>query len=118
MEDGMNKEVYKQHLREAQQELVKLLEERTALDQRIAQLRQDIGSLAHLSGAGETGLVMRLAWSAKEKVGLKAACREALRASDEPLTPAEVVERMERLGIHHDDAGNLLASVHTTLRRM
>ena len=112
------KTVYKQHLKEAGQELAKLLEQRDALDKRIAKLRQDMGSLAHLSGEPRTIPVFKIIADTRKQFGLKRACLEVLRASDEPLTPVEVAVGIERLGLNYDDQANLLASVHTTLRRM
>ena len=114
----MKKNVYKENLNIARQELVKLLEQREALDKRIAKLRQEIGSLAYLAGVGRPKAVLKLPGGAKKQSGLKPACREVLRASDVPLTPDEVMEGIGRLGFHQGNYTNLLASVHTTLRRM
>jgi hypothetical protein len=114
----MKKSDYKQNLDEAKQDLDKLVKRREALDRRIAKLRQDIVSLAQLSGDSGVALASKLIADTKKEFGLKSAVLEALRASDKPLTPAEVVAGIQRLGLSYDSKANLLASVHTTLRRM
>lgn len=114
----MKKEDYKQALKRAEERLTKLLEQRAALDKRIAKLRQEIGSLAHLSGEPKPDPTYRLVADVKREMGLKGVCRQVLLASDEPLTPAEVILGIDRLGRQYEDYNSLLASVHTTLRRM
>ena len=114
---------YRKSLKGAQAELTRLLEQRAKLDKRIAALRQAIGGLAHLSDDWDAvthllQTVKRKTFSdARGECGLKEACREVLLAQHEPVTPAEVLEGIERLG-RTGDRDNLLASVHTTLRRM
>jgi hypothetical protein len=114
----VKKGAYKQELKKAEQELAKLLEQREALDRRIAKLRQDLGSLAHLAGERGPSPISKLIADTKKQIGLKSSCLEVLRAYDEPLTPVEVAVGIERLGLNYSDSANLIASVHTTLRRM
>jgi hypothetical protein len=114
----VKKEDYKKELKRAEQQLLKLLGQRDALDRRIAKLRLEIGSLAHLSGFPKPDPTYKLIADVKKEMGLKGACRQVLLASDESLTPAEVVLGIDRLGLQYGDYNNLLASVHTTLRRM
>jgi hypothetical protein len=114
----MDKAKYKRDLEAAQQNLSSLLKERKALDKRIAQLRLDIGSLAQLAGLTPLGLAGPL--DAKQEMGLTASCLEALRASDgnTALYPSEVMETILRMGLRSRDNPSLLASVHSTLKRM
>lgn len=116
----VDKQRYKKDFEAARARLDELIQQRQKLDREIARLRMDMGSLAQL--AGETRALASLP-SLKPLMGLTASVREALRAADasdpiNPLTPAEVVESVLRMGLQSPDNPNLLASVHTTLRRM
>jgi len=115
----MDKRVYKRDLKEAREELDGLLEKRAALDKKIAKLLLEIGSLARLTGGWDSiaQLISNTKKATVQELGLKASCREVLLAADDPLTPSEVVQRIEELGLRRTDA-SLLASIHTTLRRM
>ncbi len=48
--------------------------------------------------------------------GISDACRVVLRAAEKPLTPAEIRDGIQGLGL--PPQANLLASVHTTIKRM
>lgn len=105
---------YKKELKEAQGLLSELLKERSLLDERIARLRQDIGSLAQLAGQQQGTTLMEYMLG----MGLSEACLEVLRASSEPLTAADVRDKLELIGFDTSQYSNILASIHTTLRRM
>lgn len=108
----MVKDTYKQALQEARKELNAFLEQRAELDIRIARLRQTIGGLSQLC-EGDASMTFII-----QDMGLTEACREVLRASREELTPAEVIKGLERIGFDISGYSNLLAAVHTTLKRM
>lgn len=119
----MKKADYKKGLVEKRQTLKKLEQQRADLDRKIARVRLDIGSLAQLSGQWEnvssliSNTKKQVLKDSKKRPALKVSVREVLRAADEPLTPQEVLEGIERLGRKGDHANNL-ASVYTTLKRM
>jgi hypothetical protein len=114
----MKRESYKQDLEEAQKMLSKKLQERAELDMEIAQLRQDIGSLAQLCGVPHLDIKKLFEEGLERQMGLTDACIEVLKATDEPLTPAEVKEGLIRIGFDVSAHSNILASIHTTLRRL
>jgi hypothetical protein len=92
-------------------ELQRMVEERDALETRIARQKKRVAALAELArpeedAPGPTGLVE----------GITDACRTVLRGAERPLLPIEVKERVEALGLPQQK--NLLASVHTVLKRL
>lgn len=85
--------------------------ERTQLETKIAKQKKRVAALYELVQTDEnipaiSGLVE----------GITDACRVVLRAAEKPLLPAEVRDGVQALGL--PPQANLLASVHTTLRRM
>lgn len=102
---------YKADLSDALAGLEGLLAERDELEIRIAKQKKRVAALKELAdmsedGAAPTGLVD----------GITDACRTVLRAAERPLYPAEVRERVESLGLPPQK--NMLASVHTILKRL
>ncbi len=110
----LTKDDYNQEIKVKQKLLSEKLEQRARLDMDIAQLRQDIGSLAQLVGNRLT----RTRLGQNPVMGLTDSCREALRAVDEYLTTAEVRDSLERIGFDTTPYTNILASIQTTLKRM
>src|SRR5436853_530064 len=106
------KDDYSRELKAKQERLAGKLAERERLDREIAELRQDIGSLAQLAGRTKTppGILASM--------GLTDSCREVLLAVNEPLTVAEVRDGLERIGFDTVPYSNVLASIQTTLKRM
>jgi hypothetical protein len=85
--------------------------ERNDLETRIAKQKKIVAALAELSRTDDdspdlTGLVD----------GVTDACRTVLRAAEAPLLPIEVRDRVQALGL--PPQSNLLASVHTVIRRL
>jgi hypothetical protein len=91
----------------AVREYERAIAERGRLDDRIAQLRQTIGTLSKLCGLVPT-----------VPLGLADACRMVLRNADEPLTPTAVRDRLTAAGLELDRYANPLAAIHTTLKRL
>ena len=113
----MKKEDYKQLLREKEARLIELLDQQEHLETEIAEVKQEIGALAILAGEtqrGQHAFLMRVS----SELGLADAIREVLRSTRESLTPQDVRDRLERMGYNMNDHSNILASIHTTLRRM
>jgi len=104
---------YKRDREVLRNRLVELTEQREALDKEIAYTRKAIGSLSEIIGddSAEGGLLAVV-------LGLTESCREVLRASSEALTAGEVMDAMIKMGLSNAHHPNLLASIHTTLRRM
>jgi hypothetical protein len=97
---------YRAALDAAIKEYETLGRERRAIDDRIAQLGQTIGTLTRLLGLTPT-----------VPLGLTDACRMVLR-SGQPMTPVEVRDRLVAIGIDTSKYANDLAAVHTILKRL
>lgn len=102
---------YKADFTEAVGELLKLASQREELETAIAKQKKRVAALYELAqidddGGPISGLVD----------GLTDACRVVFRAAEKPLLPADVRDRVQALGLPHQ--ANLLASIHTTLKRM
>ena len=80
--------------------------EKGAIDDRLAQLGQTIGTLTRLLGLTPT-----------VPLGLTDACRMILRHG-EPMTPVDVRDRLTSIGIDMSKYANDLAAVHTILKRL
>ncbi len=102
---------YKTELEKARQELNRLLMDAELIQDQIAKQKRRIAALAELADMAEDsaaplGLVE----------GITDAVRTVFRSEGKPLNPAEVRTRVEALGLPPQQ--NLLASVHTVIRRL
>jgi hypothetical protein len=97
---------YRAALDAAVREYEALGQEKRAIDDRLAQLGQTIGTLTRLLGLTPT-----------VPMGLTDACRMVLRHG-EPMTPVEVRNRLSAIGIDVSRYANDLAAVHTILKRL
>jgi len=102
---------YKADLANETRVLDLLLAKRENLEIRIAKQKKRIAALTELVQSDDdspapVGLVD----------GITDACKTVLRAAEKPLQPAEVRDRIEALGLPSQK--NLLASVHTILKRL
>jgi len=97
---------YRSALDAALKEYETLGREKGAIDDRLAQLGQTIGTLTRLLGLAPT-----------VPLGLTDACRMILRHG-EPLTPVAVRDRLVSIGIDMSKYANDLAAVHTILKRL
>jgi hypothetical protein len=120
---------YKKALQEAREELVKLLGQKEELDKRVAQLQQTVSGLSALCGeepverqSAVQAAILRNYEMVLEgitgKPGLTDAVRAALKAFNRPLTPVEVRDGLISLGYDLSIYGNVLASIHTILKRL
>jgi hypothetical protein len=103
----MSDQAYREALDAALREYEQALADQAALETRIAQLRQTIGTLTTLCGYTPT-----------VPYGLTDACRTALRCAGRPLTAIEVRDRLAATGFDLDRYANALAAVHTVLKRL
>lgn len=97
---------YRAALDAAIKEYEALGHERRAIDDRLAQLGQTIGTLTRLLGLTPT-----------VPLGLTDACRMILRRGD-LMTPVEVRDRLLAIGVDVSKYANDLAAVHTILKRL
>jgi hypothetical protein len=97
---------YRLALDAAIREYEDLAQQKRALDDRLAQLGQTVGSLTRLLGLTPT-----------VPLGLTDACRMILRRGD-PMTPVEVRNRLLAIGVDMSKYATDLAAVHTILKRL
>ena len=98
---------YTRALDAAVKEYEQAVAERAALDARISQLQQTIGTLNKLCG-----FVPTVAF------GLTEACRMTLRSAHRPMTAIDVRDRLQAIGVNLDRYANALGAVHTVLKRL
>jgi hypothetical protein len=97
---------YRGALDAAIKEYEDLQQQKRALDDRLAQIGQTVGSLTRLLGLTPT-----------VPLGLTDACRMILRRGH-PMTPVEVRNRLLAIGVDMSKYANDLAAVHTILKRL
>jgi hypothetical protein len=96
-------------------ELEKAVEEREEIDQRIAQLKQGILSIAPLAKEIATDELT----IAIQSAGMTEAVRDILRAVyPKRLSPVEIKDQLKARGQDLTQHSNVMASVHSTLKRM
>src|SRR5512140_171530 len=105
-EDRMTHEDYRRALEAATREYEALGEQRRAVDKRLGELAQTIGTLSKLIGLTPT-----------VPLGLTDAVRMIMRGGV-PMTPVEVRDRLHAIGFDTEKYANDLAAVHTILRRL
>jgi hypothetical protein len=98
---------YRRALDAAVREYEQALADRAALDTRIAQLQQTIGTLTKLCGFTPT-----------VPLGLTDACRMVLGNAATPLTPTAIRDRLDAVGVDLSRYSNPLAAIHTVLKRL
>jgi len=102
----MTHEDYRRALDAATREYEQLGASRHAIDTRLAELAQTIGTLSKLIGLTPT-----------VPLGLTDAIRLVMRAGV-PMTPSEVRDRLHGIGFDVSKYANDLAAVHTILKRL
>lgn len=93
-----------------QGELERLLEERTRLDASILQLQQDIRHVARMVDVTVNDPITQL--------GLTDAIRYVIQHAGKHLTPVDVRDELLKRYCDAEDYRNLLASVHTVMKRL
>src|SRR6202034_52669 len=103
---------YNADLKQAIRDLLLMNSERAQLETKIAKQKKRVAALYELVQTDEDGTAL-----AGLVEGISDACRVVLRAAGgQPMSPAEVRDAIQGLGL--PPQSNLLASVHTTLKRM
>jgi hypothetical protein len=103
----MTHEDYRRALESATREYEELGAKRQAIDSRLAELAQTIGTLSKLLGLTPT-----------VPMGLTDAVRLTVRGAGVPMTPIEVRDRLRGMGFDVSKYVNDLAAVHTILKRL
>lgn len=103
----MSTDDYRRALEAALREYERAAADRAALDVRLAELHQTIGTLSRLCGLTPTVVF-----------GLTDACRLVLRGAGAPMTAVQVRDRMQAIGFDFTRYSNALAAVHTVLKRL
>ena len=103
----MTHQDYRRALEAAVREYEALGDKRRAIDQRIAELAQTIGTLTKLLGLTPT-----------VPMGLTDAVRLVVRGAGVPMTPIEVRDRLVAIGFDVSKYVNDLAAVHTIVKRL
>lgn len=101
---------YLDDLREAEDTLREMLLKADFLQTSIAKQKRKIAALRELAN-----ITTDASPQADLVEGITDACRIVLRAANKALLPVEVRDQVEALGIRQE---NLLASVHTVLKRL
>jgi hypothetical protein len=99
-------DTYRSALDAAVQEYERLGDERRAIDRRLAELAQTIGTLTRLLGLVPT-----------VPLGLTDACRLVLR-SGQPMSPTGVRDRLTAIGVDLSVYTSPLSAIHTVLKRL
>jgi hypothetical protein len=102
----MTQDDYRRALDAATREYEELGAKRQAIDKRLAELAQTIGTLSKLIGL-----------TPSVPLGLTDAVRMIMRGGV-PMTPVEVRDRLHAIGFDMDKYANDLAAVHTILKRL
>ena len=112
---------YSETIAALKEELLELEERRSDFtaqlektNKRIAQVIESINSLTRL----EPGKVAQLIGDPASQSGLSAAVRQVFRADPGWLYPTEVRDRLANSGYDISQHSNILASVHTCLKRL
>jgi hypothetical protein len=98
---------YHRALEAATREYEDLARQRADLDHRLAQLAQTMGTLMRLCGLTPT-----VPW------GLTDLCRMVLKTAGHPLSAVEVRAQLGAMGVDLSRYSNVLASIHTVLKRL
>ena len=102
----MTQDDYRRALDSATREYEELGAKRSAIDKRLGELAQTIGTLSRLLGYAPT-----------VPFGLTDAVRLIMRGGV-PMTPVEVRDRLHAIGFDVSKYANDLAAVHTILKRL
>jgi hypothetical protein len=103
----MSVEKDRRALAAAIEESRRLTAERQLIDGRLSELAESVGTLSRLCGLAPTA-----PW------GLTDACRTVLRNAGQPMSPADVRDRLAVIGFDLSRYSNVLAALHTTLKRL
>jgi hypothetical protein len=107
---------YKKVFQDLKDELEALLEQQEKTEKRIMQVKQSIVAIAPL--AEEDDFVKQMAAVITTQMGITDSCRETLKTAGRPLTPIQVREELKKSGMDIKGYTNILASIHSVLKRL
>lgn len=111
---------YTQIITDSRKELQELIQQRDAIEARITQVVIALRALARL----QPGLMARkeifdeLSQAKRKPLTLMDAISTVLRDAEEPITSADIKDRLEDSGFFLDDYSQPMATIHTTLNRL
>jgi chromosome segregation ATPase len=111
----MTRETYRQAYEAARQELLKHLKRREQLEQKIRDLADTLKALRKVCDADAQEIESLV--GDDSRMGFTDAIRRQLHIQQRPLSPTEIRDGLVKSGIGRGQS-NLLASIHTVLRRM
>jgi hypothetical protein len=114
-------EEYRKTLTAARAELDSLVEQREEIERRIGQLKQAIVALVPLGEDEDKsafGFDLKTIQVEVQAMGITDTCREILKAAGHGMNPIEVKEKIVQLKPEFAKQKNLMASVHTVLKRL
>jgi hypothetical protein len=115
----MDVTAYKKVFTQARADLEKLVEQREEMDQEISRLKQAIIGLAPLAEEPvPTNHLIALLGVDFVVPGVTDSIREILKTSEKPLAPIEVKQRLLQLKPDVSRQTNLMATIHTVLKRL
>lgn len=113
----MTQDDYKKTLEGARAELEELLVKQEEIEQRIARIKQAIISLAPLVEEPDSDFWTSLSAGMRAS-GISDACLQILQSTNKPLTPVEIKEQLRNTGIDLSGQKNVMASIHSALKRL
>jgi hypothetical protein len=111
----MNRDEYLRTLEAVEQEIEKLLSDRSRIDLRLMQLKTTAESLRALLGI--EGLDVKIDGIVSE-LGITDAIREVLASSKIPLSPSVIKSELVNRGVDLSRYANPAAVIHNTLTRL
>jgi hypothetical protein len=111
----MAREPYRKAYEAARQELLEQLKKREQLEQKIRDLADTLKALRKMCDA-DAQEIENFA-SNDSNLGFTDAIRRQLHIQQRPLSPTEIRDELVKSGVGRGQS-NLLASIHTVLRRM
>ena len=117
----MNKTDYEKALAAAKTEIDQLLEQRTQIDNRIAQLKFTTDALSRLLGVETRPTAARLVELINQvpaDPGITNAIRQVLASCKIPMNPSEIKLGLESIGFDLSAYANSGAVIHNTLTRL
>jgi len=116
----MARDTYKQAYATAKLDLLRQLQKRDDLDQKIRKLKETVKALGELCGAAPDEidkLLLIEGFAIDARMGFTEAIRRMFRIHQKSLSPTEIRDDLLKIGIGKDQV-NLLSSIHTVLRRL
>jgi len=114
----MAKDDYRRALEAARRELAKVLQDRSELDRRAAELKKTIEGLSALCDEADhpAGL---LQGGSLADVGISDAIRAVLRETDNPaMSPTEIRDELKKREVNLEDYASEMTVIHNTLARL